>query len=275
MKKNYDECSVSEDSSSYNNSEFYQEDNFEYNYNTKEKYRMYISIIKDLNLKIISKPEETLSIEKEIKKQSLFSKNNILEYKFLVIGDSQSGKTSFCLKFAKNEFNLEIKPSKEINCYLKTLVLFDKEIKIYLIDINDNLLSENKNLNLNNILYNNIKGVFAIYDVTKNKSFEKSLKLVENLRLKLGNVVPFMLIGNKNDLNYLKMVDIEDAKNKSKKFKCDCKEGNCVDENSISNIVKYFVARIYYNDLDDLEKDKIKNDILIKEKKRKKMNQNL
>ena len=275
MKKNYDECSVSEDSSSYNNSEFYQEDNFEYNYNTKEKYRMYISIIKDLNLKIISKPEETLSIEKEIKKQSLFSKNNILEYKFLVIGDSQSGKTSFCLKFAKNEFNLEIKPSKEINCYLKTLVLFDKEIKIYLIDINDNLLSENKNLNLNNILYNNIKGVFAIYDVTKNKSFEKSLKLVENLRLKLGNVVPFMLIGNKNDLNYLKMVDIEDAKNKSKKFKCDCKEGKCVDENSISNIVKYFVARIYYNDLDDLEKDKIKNDILIKEKKRKKMNHKL
>ena len=275
MKKNYDECSVSEDSSSYNNSEFYQEDNFEYNYNTKEKYRMYISIIKDLNLKIISKPEETLSIEKEIKKQSLFSKNNILEYKFLVIGDSQSGKTSFCLKFAKNEFNLEIKPSKEINCYLKTLVLFDKEIKIYLIDINDNLLSENKNLNLNNILYNNIKGVFAIYDVTKNKSFEKSLKLVENLRLKLGNVVPFMLIGNKSDLNYLKIVDIEDAKNKSKKLKCDLKEGNCIDENSVKDIIKYFIANIFYNDLDDLDKDKIKNDILIKENNRKKKNLNL
>ena len=274
MKKNNDDYSVSEDSSSYN-SEFYQEDNFDYNYNSSEKYKIYISIIKNLKIKIISKPEETLSIEKEIKTHSLFSKNNILEYKLLVIGDTLSGKTSFCLKFAKNEFNLEIKPSKDINCYLKTLVLFDKEIKIYLIDINDNLLNENKYLNLQNILYNNIKGVFAIYDVTKIKSFEKSLKLIENLRLKIGNVIPFMLIGNKNDLNYLKKVNIEDAKNKTKKLQCECKEGNCVNENSICNIIKHFVARIYYNDLDDLEKDKIKNDIIIKEKKRKKINQNL
>ena len=143
MKKNYDNYSVSEDSSSYN-SEFYKEDKYDCNFNVSEKYKMYISIIKDLNLKVISKPEETLSIEKERKKQSLFCKNNVLEYKFLVIGDNSSGKTSFCLKFAKNEFNLEIKPSTEINCYLKTLVLFDKEIKVYLIDINDNLIKGNR-----------------------------------------------------------------------------------------------------------------------------------
>ena len=152
MKKNYDECS---DTSSYC-SDFYHEDNYEYNYNNKEKYRIYNSIEKDLKMKIISKPEENLSIEKERKKQSLFNKNNVMEYKFLVIGEHLSGKTSFCLKFAKNVFSLETKPSTEINCYLKTLVLFDKEIKIYLIDLNENLINNNKNLN--NELYNNIRG---------------------------------------------------------------------------------------------------------------------
>lgn len=272
MKKNYDNYSVSEDSSSYN-SEFYNEDKCDYNYNTSEKYKTYISIIKDLNLKVISKPEETLSIEKERKKQSLFCKNNVLEYKFLVIGDNLSGKTSFCLKFAKNEFNLEIKPSKEIQCYLKTLVLFDKEIKVYLIDINDNLINNNKNLN--NLLYNDIKGVFAIYDVTKSKNFEKTLKLVENLKLKIGNIIPFMLFGNKNDLKYLKSIELEEAKNKSKKYKCICKEGNCVDENVVFDIIKYFVANIYFNNLDELEKEKIKNDIIDKENNRKKINKNL
>ena len=196
-----------------------------------------------------------------------------MEYKFFVIGDHLSGKTSFCLKFAKNEFNLEIKPSTEIQCYLKSLILFDKEIKIYLIDINENLLNEKKNLN--NIFYNDIKGVFAIYDITNVKSLEKTLKLIENLRLKIGNVIPFILVGNKNDLNYLKSVNIEEAKNKSKIFKCDIKEGNCIEENSVCDIIKYFVASIYYNDLDDLEKDKIKNNIIIKENKRKKRNENL
>ena len=273
MKKNYDDYSVSEDSSSYN-SEYYQEDNYDYNYNNKEKYRIYNSITKDLKLNIIGKSEETLSIEKEKRKQSLFHKNNIIEYKFLVIGDHLSGKTSFCLKFAKNLFNLEIKPSTQIECYLKTLMLFDKEIKIYLIDINEDLLNNNKNLN-NNVLYSNIKGIFALYDVTNIKSFERTMKLVEELREKIGNVIPFLLVGNKNDLNNLKIIHIEEAKNKSRRLKCDCKETNCVDEKSVFDIVKYFVATIYYSDLDDLEKDKIKNNILIKENNRKKKNQNL
>ena len=48
-----------------------------------------------------------------------------------------------------------------------------------------------------------------------------------------------------------------------------------MDENVVNETVKYFVATIYYNDLDDLEKDKIKNEILIKENNRKKKNQNL
>ena len=270
MKNNYDNYSVSEDSSC-SNSEYYQQDN--YDYSNKENYRIYKSIIKDLKLKIIGKPEETLSIEKERIKQSLFSKNNILEYKFLVIGDNLSGKTSFCLKFVKNKFNLEIKPSTEINCYLKTLVLFDKEIKVYLIDINENLLNNNKNLS--NILYNEIKGVIALYDVTKVKSFDKTLKIIENYREKLGNVIPFILVGNKNDLKNLKVLDAEEVKNKSKRLKCEFKEGNCIDDNSVNNIIKSFIANIFYNDLDDLEKDKIKNDILIKEDNRKKKNLNL
>ena len=274
MNNNYDDYSVSgasEDSSSYNNSEYYQDDLYEYNDNNKEKFRVYSSILKDLKLKIISKPEETLSIEKAIRKQSLFQKNNILEYKFLVIGDNLSGKTSFCLKFAQNKFNLETKPSTEINCYLKTMVLFDKEIKIYLIDINDNLMSNYKNIH--NILYNNVKGVFALYDVTKRNTFQKTIKLVKDLREKIGNVIPILLVGNKNDLKNLKC--IEDAKIKSKGLRCKFREANCVDENAVNETVKYFVATIYYNDLDDLEKDKIKNEILIKESNRKKKNQNL
>ena len=271
MKQN-DNASVSEDSSSYY-SDFYPADNYDFNYNNSEKFKIYKSIIKELNIKIISKPEETLSIEKDIRKQSLFSKNNILEYKFFVIGDNLSGKTSFCLKFAKNEFNLEIKPSKEINCYLKTLILFDKEIKVYLIDINENLINNYKNLN--NLLYSDIKGVFALYDITNIKSLDNTLKLIENLRNKIGNVIPIILVGNKNDLNNLKRIDFEDVKNKSKKYKCILKEGNCIEENSVNEIVKYFLANIYYNDLDELEKDKIKNDIIIKEKRKKENNQNL
>ena len=259
----------SEESSSYN-SEFFKEDLYGNN-NIEEKFRIYKSIIKELKLKIISNPEETLSIEKEIRKQSLFSKYNVIEYKFFVIGDHFSGKTSFCLKFSKNKFNLETKPSTEIECYLKTFMLLGKEIKIYLIDLNEDLL--NKNIPIN--FYNDVKGVFALYDVTKIKNFDKTLKIIEELKEKIGNVIPFLLIGNKTDLQNLKVVNLEDVKNKTKKMKCEYKETNCVDENGVNNVVKYFISSIYYNDLDDIEKEKIKSEILIKENKRVKNNQNI
>ena len=258
----------SEETSSYN-SELFKEDL--YGNNNQDKFKIYKSIIKELKLKIISNPEETLSIEKELRKQSLFSKYNVLEYKFFVIGDHSSGKTSFCLKFSKNKFSLETKPSSGIDCYLRTLILFGKELKIYLIDLNEDLL----NKNISNNFYNDIKGVFALYDVTKVKNLEKTLKLIEELKEKIGNVVPFLLVGNKSDLQNLKVVNLEDVKNKTKKYKFEYKESNCIDENSVNNIVKYFVSSIYYNDLDDLDKDKIKNELLTKENNRIKNNQNI
>ena len=88
---NRDDVSMSSEGTSSYNSDFFKED-FSENSN-QEKFRIYKSIIKELKLKIISNPEETLSIEKEIRKQSLFSKNNVIEYKFFVIGDHSSGKT--------------------------------------------------------------------------------------------------------------------------------------------------------------------------------------
>ena len=76
-------------------------------------------------------------------------------------------------------------------------------------------------------------------------------------------------------LQNLKVVNLEDVKNKTKKYKFEYKESNCIDENSVNNIVKYFVSSIYYNDLDDLDKDKIKNELLTKENNRIKNNQNI
>ena len=254
-----DDISISSGNLSISNSDIFKDELYESN--NQEKFKIYRSLVKELKIKIISNIEETLSIEKEIRKQTLFNKYNVIEYKFLVIGEHASGKTSFCLKFSKNKFNLEEKPSTQIDCYLKTLILFGKEIKIYLIDFNEDLI----NKNISNDFYTDVKGVFALFDSTKIKNFEKTLNIMKTLKEKLGNVIPFLLIGNKNDLKYLKVVSLEDAKHKTKNMKCECKESNSIDENSVNSVVKYFISNIYYNDLDDIEKDKIKNGILIKE----------
>ena len=103
-----------------------------------------------------------------------------MEYKLLIIGDKFTGKTSFCLRFALNEFNLEIKSSEQSRCYLKTILLLDKRIKLYLIDVINSMI------NLNEELLKEVKGVIAIYDITKLKTFESTEKLIKEVRQKIG-----------------------------------------------------------------------------------------
>ena len=216
----------------------------------KQKYSIYESITKKLKLKIISQPEELADLKQKNKDKN--NDNEIMEYKLLIIGDKFTGKTSFCLRFALNEFNLEIKSSEQTKCYLKTILLLDKEIKVYLIDVINSMN------NLNEELLKEVKGVIAIYDITKIKTFESTEKLIKEVRQKIGNIIPILMLGNKNDLNYLRDIDYDDSIEKANSLNCILKEINCVDENSVHDTIKYLVAKIFFNDLDDIEKGKVK-----------------
>jgi small GTP-binding protein len=217
----------------------------------KQKYSIYESITKKLKLKIISQQEELLDLKQKNKNKN--NDNEIMEYKLLIIGDKFTGKTSFCLRFALNEFNLEIKSSEQSRCYLKTILLLDKEIKVYLIDVINSMN------NLNEELLKEVKGVIAIYDITKLKTFESTEKLIKEVRQKIGNIIPILMLGNKNDLKYLRDIDYDDSIEKANSLNCILKEINCVDENSVHDTIKYLVAKIFFNDLDDGEKEKVKN----------------
>jgi small GTP-binding protein len=216
----------------------------------KQKYSIYESITKKLKLKIISQQEELLDLKQKNKNKN--NDNEIMEYKLLIIGDKFTGKTSFCLRFALNEFNLEIKSSEQSKCYLKTILLLDKEIKVYLIDVINSMN------NLNEELLKEVKGVIAIYDITKLKTFESTEKLIKEVRQKIGNIIPILMLGNKNDLKYLRDIDYDDSIEKANSLNCILKEINCVDENSVHDTIKYLVAKIFFNDLDDIEKEKVK-----------------
>ena len=211
--------------------------------NDKKKYSIYESITKKLKLKINCQKEELSDLK------SKKNNNDIIEYKILIIGDRFTGKTSFCQRFALNEFNLEIKSTNQSECYLKTILLLNKEIRVYLIDV----------YNLNEELLKNVKGIIVIYDTTKIKTFEYTEKIIKEIRPKIGNIIPILLVGNKNDLKFLRDIDYDDAEEKANSLNCILKEINCVDEDSVHEIIKYLIAKIFFNDLDDGEKEKVKN----------------
>ena len=218
-----------------------------------ENYKVYSSL-KNISLKFVA-DEEELSDFKSSNKQK-----DILEYKIIVIGDSLTGKTSFCNRFIRDEFDLEIKPSKETVCYIKTVKLFDKEIKIYLLDVESHPLP----IEDNEQIYKDVNGIIVIYDITCNESFEKIEKILSKAKkqCKLVNdsSIPIIIVGNKNDLKFLRNINFTDAQNKAIQLGCDLKEINCnKDPENVHNVIKYLISKIYFNSLNEEEKEIIRN----------------
>ena len=179
--------------------------------------------------------------------------DDYLEYKILVLGERMVGKSSICSRFAMNEFNLEIKPSTQCECYPKTIKLFDQLIKVYLIDVSSDSLKNPKSY-----LYTDVKGALLVYDITKTKTFEKIDDWAKEISAQVGRPIPVMLLGNKNDLKFLRNVDEEEAKEKAGSIKCDVRESNCVDEKGFQECIKYLIAKIYYEDLPEDKKEHYK-----------------
>ncbi len=68
------------------------------------------------------------------------------------------------------------------------------------------------------------------------------------------------IIGNKNDLKFLRNVDFSEAKEKAIQLGCELFEINCnKDEDMVHNVMKNLIAKIYFNSLSKEEKQKLVN----------------
>ena len=171
---------------------------------------------------------------------------DLKKYTILIVGENQSGKTSFFNRFIYNEFNLEIKPNNDITTGIKKIKFFEETLNIELIDV-DNMNSPKKNPKFYEDL--NINGVFVLYDITKYESFEKVDNWVKYLKLYVKNNTPFVICGNKNDLIYLKQIHSIELEEKALTLNCDFIEVSCTDGQSIDEAAKCLVGKIYYLNL--------------------------
>ena len=143
------------------------------------------------------------------------TKNVKNEIKIIVIGDSNTGKTSFVNKWTKGIFTDFYKATVVSEFSYK---IYQHNEKFYRIQLWD-LAGQDQNTCITKIFSKNAQGCLVLCDITNKNSLNDTLKwkksLDENTRFIDGDFLPSVLVQNKIDL-----VEEEKIKNNSeiKKF---------------------------------------------------------
>eukprot|EP00929_Paragymnodinium_shiwhaense_P083297 TRINITY_DN44336_c0_g1_i1.p1 TRINITY_DN44336_c0_g1~~TRINITY_DN44336_c0_g1_i1.p1 ORF type:complete len:238 (+),score=51.77 TRINITY_DN44336_c0_g1_i1:51-764(+) len=131
-----------------------------------------------------------------------------LQFKVIILGDGAVGKTSIAMRFTKDHFSTAYKQTIGLDFFLKRLVLpGDINVALQIWDIGGQTIG-------NKMIKKYIYGAHAVllcYDVTNYQSFqnlEDWYRLVKQTNAE--GAMPYVaLVGNKTDLNHMRLVRTE------------------------------------------------------------------
>ena len=177
--------------------------------------------VRNLNSTIVAILER-LRIEEEttIKKEEIPGRkeqiSDLIDYKFKIIfcGDPGVGKTSLVLRFSENAFTRKYVPTLGVNVSDKILRIDKSVVQLVLWD----LAGQTKFQYMRHSFYQGSDGMFFIFDLTNQKTFNKVRDWYKDVQKNLKNTPNLngFLIGNKNDLLDKRVITKEDAKQLAK-----------------------------------------------------------
>ena len=129
-------------------------------------------------------------------------------FKIVLVGDENVGKTSLVRRFVDDQFSESYIPTLGFQIFLKSL-----NIKEYSVDFNIWDIAGQQRFELvRRNYYSHCQGFLLVLDLTKPALDQHLEQWIAEVRAVCPNV-PFILVGNKVDLPYLKDVKAEFDKN--------------------------------------------------------------
>ncbi len=130
-------------------------------------------------------------------------------YKVVLIGDSNTGKTSMLLRFADDVFSDSYLCTIGVDFKIKTLKVDQKIIKMQVWDT----AGQERFRSISHAYYRNSQGCIAVYDIANKESFNSMEEQIQNfINYSTQEVASnIILVGNKTDLEDQRQVSFKDA----------------------------------------------------------------
>ena len=205
-------------------------------------------------------------MENEKKDQSRFLKGRT-DIKIVVLGNSGTGKTSFCNLWVNNVFNEEYKPTIMSEFSFK---MYNYKGNYYKVQIWD-LAGQDKNIYTSKVFTKGAHGCLILYDAENQDSFENTIKwkksIDENTTFIDETPLPITLVQNKIDL--VDPENLEKDEEELKKFVEDngfltFSRTSCKNKQNINETMDHLLSNI----IDRLEEYHKKNNLPMDDNKR-------
>ncbi|ETE60910.1 Ras-related protein Ral-A, partial [Ophiophagus hannah] len=139
------------------------------------------------------------------------SQNSLALHKVIMVGSGGVGKSALTLQFMYDEFVEDYEPTKA-DSYRKRVVLDGEEVQIDILDT----AGQEDYAAIRDNYFRSGEGFLCVFSITELESFAATADFREQiLRVKEDENVPFLLVGNKSDLEDRRQVSVEEAKTRA------------------------------------------------------------
>ncbi|KAJ7546300.1 hypothetical protein O6H91_08G034400 [Diphasiastrum complanatum] len=162
-------------------------------------------------------------------------------FKVVLIGDSAVGKSQLLSRFSRNEFSLESKSTIGVEFQTRTIVVDHKTIKAQIWDT----AGQERYRAITSAYYRGAVGAMVVYDITKRQTFDHVPRWLEELKGHADNNIVIMLVGNKADLDSLRDVSTEEAKEYAEKEELYFIETSALEATNVESAFFTVLTEIY------------------------------
>jgi len=135
-------------------------------------------------------------------------------HKIIMVGSGGVGKSALTLQFMYDEFVEDYEPTKA-DSYRKKVVLDGEEVQIDILDT----AGQEDYAAIRDNYFRSGEGFLCIFTITEAESFQASAEFREQiLRVKGDDNIPFLLVGNKADLDDRRQVTLEEAQARAQQW---------------------------------------------------------
>ncbi|CAG9761031.1 unnamed protein product [Ceutorhynchus assimilis] len=135
-------------------------------------------------------------------------------HKVIMVGSGGVGKSALTLQFMYDEFVEDYEPTKA-DSYRKKILLDGEEVQIDILDT----AGQEDYAAIRDNYFRSGEGFLCIFSITEDESFQATQEFREQiLRVKNDDQIPFLLVGNKCDLEEKRKVTLQEAQDRANKW---------------------------------------------------------